>query len=202
MTIKTSVHVSARSGSRSLLRRAFTTVVAGCALVIGVASAHAGDTPANSFTVAGTAAAGTMPVEGSGTFEARFQGDKLVLTARAMDQLNMGKRKDHTVKEFGFKDSSRIKVSINKADLKIPEAGKEVSGTVPGEVTINGLATKTTKVNSISYTVKEVGGKYVFKANFTFDYTPHSGGKEICFLGKAPCVAKDLKITATGTVSK
>lgn len=202
MNTKPSVHVPAFFGSRSTLRRALTTAVAGCALVLGVTSAHAGDTPANSFTVAGTAAAGTMPVEGSGTFEARFQGDKLMLTARAMDQLNMGKRKDHTNKEFGFKDSSRIKISINKADLKIPEGGKEVSGTVAGEVTINGTSTKTTKVNAISYSVKEVGGKYVFKANFTFDYTPHSGGKEICFLGKAPCVAKDLKITATGTVPK
>jgi hypothetical protein len=210
MNIKPSVHVPALSGSRSALRRAFTTVVAGCALVLGVASAHAGDTPANSFSITGSAAAGTMPVTGTGTFEARFDGDKLKLTVRPWDQLDMGKRKGHTNDAFGFKKESRLIIEINKADLKLPEGGKSVSGKASGKITMGPLAKKglppetiSKTISNISYTVKEAGGKYVFEnVSFVFDYTPFASNAEICFMGKAPCVAKDLKITATGSVSK
>jgi polyisoprenoid-binding protein YceI len=196
MNIKPSANVPALSGKRSVLRRAITTAVAASALMLGIASAQAGDD--NSFTVKGTAAAGTVPVEGKGKFDAKFDGDKLVLTVKVAN-LDMGMRKGHTRDAFKIKDEDSIKITVDKSKLTMPEEGKEASGEAPGSLTIGGK----TKDVKIKYSVKGEKEKFVIKsASFSFDYTAFSGS-DICMpVVKTPCVAKQMTVSASGSVKR
>lgn len=190
--------------SRLSIRRAINVSVVGCALVLGVASAQAGDDK-NSFAVIGKAGntddtgklkdgkineKAVLDVSGSGKFKGAFEGDNLVLEKISV---NMGKRQEHADKELDLK---RIKITIPKSNLTLPKPGAPASGTAKGSLLFNG---KTQEV-TIKYDVEDAGEAYNVKsATFTFNYVKHmSTNKPICvpFIG-TPCVVKDITIKAT-----
>ena len=87
-----------------------------------------------------------------------------------------------------------VTLTVDKSKLKFPEAGKEEKGTVTGKLT---MLKKTSDV-SVTYKVKESGGKYTIdNASFTFDYTKHiEGGEKICLA--VVCVKPNMNITISG----
>lgn len=67
-----------------------------------------------------------------------------------------------------------IELKIAKSALKIP-AGSPTSGTVPGDLLVNGVPAKGVKV---AYTAKNADGGYAVTGNFKFDLKNHLGGKQ------------------------
>lgn len=215
MNIKHSVNVPAHSGKRSMLRRLVTAATMG-ALMLGVVSASADGKKEGkgSYTVTtiagmGDSYTGKLDVKGDGKFRVQDEGANLVFVSHLGgkgDLMMKDGRQEHTCgdekgegSKLGMNKNTKVKVLIEKSKITFPEAGKEVSGTVPGTVQ---FLEKTSTVN-VKYTVKEDGGKYVIKsANFDFDYTKHTkDGKRVCLA--VVCVRPTVAIAITnGVVEK
>ena len=193
-------------------------------LGIASASADGKDAGKGSYeltTIAGVGDnfTGKLDVKGDGKFRVEDDGTNLVFTSHVGGgrQLNMKDgRQEHTTgkrankekykdredpdegtgsKIPGMGKDTRIKLTIEKSKLTFPEAGKEVSGTVPAKVNF----LKEASTVNVKYTVKEDGGKYVIKsASFDFDYTKHVGGKKVCLM--LVCVKPMVTITVTNGV--
>jgi hypothetical protein len=183
------VNAPARSGSKSLLRR-FVAAATLSSLMLGAVSAWAGGT--GNFELKSSAAAGTIPVTGSGSFTVADQGGTIVFSTTA-GAIDMGIRKKHTVGEQSkltpkLLANATISLTIDKSKLTFPAAGQTVSDkVVKGTFKMLG---KDQPVD-VHYSVKNDGGKYtLLKASFTLDYTRHS--KEVCM---GVCVKKDVEIT-------
>jgi YceI-like domain len=188
MNIKHSVNAPALSGKRSSLRRFVSVVTAASVLTLGVASAFADGGGKGTFslsTIAGMGEkyTGKLDVKGGGKFAVSEAGGNLVFTLKASDLNMKDGRQKHTVgkdSKLGLNSDHSITLTIEKSKLSFPEAGKEVSGKVPGTLNMLGKPETVT----VAYTVKEEGGHYVVQsANFDFDYTKHvAGGKQVCLL--------------------
>ncbi|HYP87121.1 MAG TPA: hypothetical protein VEQ59_03195, partial [Polyangiaceae bacterium] len=140
-------------------------------------------------------------VKGDGKFSVKDEGDKLVFVSNVGDgELNMKDgRQKHTVgddSKLGLKKGHKAKLTIAKSALTFPEAGKEASGSAPGELQMLGKKSNVT----VKYTVKEDGGKYVIKsASFSFDYTKHTAdGERVCLI--VVCVNPTVNVTITNGV--
>jgi hypothetical protein len=207
MNIKHSVNAPALSGKRSMLRRLVTAATMG-ALLLGVASASAdggggGHGKFELVTIAGVGDSytGKLDVKGDGKFSVKEEGGHLVFKSNLADgELNMKDgRQKHTVgddSKLGLKKGKHVTLTIEKSKLTFPEAGKEVSGSVPGKVR---MLEKESSV-TVKYTVKEDGGKYIINsASFDFDYTKHvADGKKVCLM--LVCVKPIVTIKITDGV--
>lgn len=144
-------------------------------------------------------ATGGIPVSGNGKFSVSEGDGKVVFRAPLRKGvLDMGIRDKHTRKEFELGDRSEAKLVVKRSALQLPKEGAQVSGTVRGTLTFQGV----TRPVDVQYAVRRTKGAYtVSSASFTFDYTkfrPKEDGddKEIC---KAiVCVKPSVTIALDG----
>jgi len=215
MNTKHSVNAPVLSGNRSMLRR-FVTLATTGVLMLGVVSASADGKKEGRGTYAISTIAGVgckstdhcpgkLEVKGDGKFKVNDEGDKLVFLSHvgAGKELAMkdgrqhhtcGDEKGEGSKIPGMNKDTKVKLTVQKSDLKFPEAGKESSGKAPGKINFLGKESMV----QVSYTVKEDGGHYTVKsASFDFDYTKHTGD-QVCLM--LICVRPTVNISIKDAV--
>ncbi len=197
--------VTVSSSKRNMFRRLLSTTTAACVLTLASASALAADGhgkyTVTSIAGVGDSYTGKLDVKGNGKFKAVDDGANIVLTSKigkGDPELTMhDKRQDHTTgkdNKLGLKGDTVATITIAKAGLTFPEAGKKTSGKVDGKLEYLGKSQKV----SIDYSVREEGGKFIVeKASFKFDYTKHrADGSKVCLV--VVCVRPTVEIVVTG----
>jgi hypothetical protein len=145
----------------------------------------------SSYSVKTKALKGALSIDGKGGPVTAKEADGMIIFETKMEKLDMGKRNDHTKKEFRCDTHKTATLTIAKSALKVPEDGKTAKGVVTGKLKLNGVPNDV-KVN---YEVKRTGSEYEVKtASFSFDYTKFGVG-QICKF--AVCVANNVDITVS-----
>jgi hypothetical protein len=176
-----------------MFRKFLLTLAAVLLLTSGARFAFATLQGAGKYLVHGSAAKGTVDVDGSGTFTISDDGKNLTFSSaigKGKPYFDMGEREEHAREQFALQPSSQLTLTVPDAELRFPEPGKKLSGQANGQLKF-GAGEQTVR---ISYTAREEAGHYVLEsAEFKFDYTRHRASKKpICLM--MICVAPEIAI--------
>jgi polyisoprenoid-binding protein YceI len=118
------------------------------------------------------------------------QGDKLVFKASLKNvKTGIGLRDTHTKKYLATAQWPDASLTVDKADIKMPEDGKKSSGTVPAKFRLHGV----TRDVKVQYSAERAGSGYAVTGNFGVNITDHKI-EQPCYLGV--CCDKNVKVHA------
>jgi polyisoprenoid-binding protein YceI len=165
------------------------------ALAVGVA--HAAFKGAGKMTFEATGDG--IDMKGNGPLRVSEDVPGQIVISVPIDKIDTGMtlRNTHMVERLKGKRHPAITLTVARSALKLPEAGKSVSGKVDGKLKFAGVE----KPASVEYTATQAGNAIKVKGKLKTNVYAHGIEKgDICQIGV--CAAPELKIEAEFSVSE